>query len=179
MKIYDSLSQKELELNEQNITIYNCGPTVYNDVHIGNIRPLITFDILCRYLRLVDKNVKYAHNFTDIDDKIINRAMEENLTETEVAEKYIKEYKKVMDSLNVVEPDYLPKVSDNIEGIVGFVEDLVKKYKAYVGNEAVYFDIDTVKSTYGELSKQKISELLDGTRKENNDEKKSPLDFAL
>jgi cysteinyl-tRNA synthetase len=180
MKLYDSYSQKKVEINEKKITIYNCGPTVYNYVHIGNIRPLITMDILYRFLKASKKNVKYALNITDVDDKIINKAKAEKTTEKVVSQKYTKAYFDLFKKLNVLKQDYNPKVTENIKGIIGYIEKLVKKHKGYVGtNGDVYFDINSVKQIYGKLSKQNVNELLHGTRKELNDDKKSPLDFVL
>jgi cysteinyl-tRNA synthetase len=180
MKIYDSRTTQKVALPNQPITIYNCGPTVYNEVHIGNIRPLLTFDFLFRYLKAIGVDVKYMHNITDVDDKIINRAQEEHTTEAAVSQKYTKAYFDVMKSLNVLKMDYLPKVTENIEGIIDYVNRLIKLDKAYIAKDGdVYFKIDAVKDTYGEISKQKINELLKGVRKENKSNKINPLDFVL
>jgi cysteinyl-tRNA synthetase len=179
IKLYDSRTSGFIELDEKNISMYNCGPTVYNHVHIGNVRPMLTFDILYRYMLNQGLKVNYLHNLTDIDDKIINKAAEEKCSEKEISEKYIAEYKKILERTNAIPMTMMPKVSDNIESIIGYVERLVKLDKAYVANNDVYFSIDTVKDTYGEISKQKIDMLLDGVRKENNSGKKNPLDFVL
>ncbi len=178
LKIKDSLSQKYINIDQDKISIYNCGPTVYNDVHIGNIRPLITFDVLYRYLKYVNKDVIYVHNITDIDDKIINRSIELKQSEQQVSEHYYQEYLKIIDQLNVLHMDVLPKVSDNIKGIIDFVKQIIDSKHAYVADGDVYFDIKSIKD-YGCISHQKIDMLFDSVRKENNTNKKCPLDFAL
>ena len=178
LKIKDSSSQKLINIDQDKISIYNCGPTVYNDVHIGNIRPLITFDVLYRYLKYINRKVIYVHNITDIDDKIINRSIELKQSEHEISEHYYQEYLKIIDQLNVLHMDILPKVSDNIDGIINFVKQVIDSKHAYVTNGDVYFDIKSIKD-YGCISHQKIDMLLDSVRKENNSNKKYPLDFAL
>jgi cysteinyl-tRNA synthetase len=181
MKLYDSKNQIKKTINDDKVTIYNCGPTVYNDVHIGNIRPLITLDILYRYLKSKKINVKYALNITDVDDKIINRALVEKTSEKSISKKYTKHYYDLFKSLNILKQDYNPKVTKNIKGIIKYIDKLVAKNKAYVGSDGdVYFDINSIKDTYGELSKQKISELLHNVRKDVEENKKrNPLDFVL
>lgn len=181
MILYDSKDQVKKRLTDKRITIYNCGPTVYNHVHIGNVRPLITLDILFRYLKAMNIDVKYALNLTDVDDKIINRAEAEGTTETNISKKYTKAYFDLFKKLNIIKQDYNPKVTTNIKGIISYINKLVKKHKAYIGkNGDVYFDINSVKKTYGELSKQKLNELLHNVRKDIDEEqKKNPLDFVL
>ena len=122
LKIKDSSSQRFINIDQDKVSIYNCGPTVYNDVHIGNVRPLITFDVLYRYLKYTNRDVVYVHNITDIDDKIINRSIELKQPEAEVSEHYYQEYLKIIDRLNALHMDVLPKVSDNIPGIINFIE---------------------------------------------------------
>ena len=178
LKIKDSATQKFINIDQDKVSIYNCGPTVYNDVHIGNVRPLITFDVLYRYLKYTRRDVVYVHNITDIDDKIINRSIELKRSEAEISEHYYQEYLKIVDQLNVLRMDVLPKVSDNILGIINYIEQLVNSKHAYVIDGDVYFDIKSIKN-YGCVSHQKIDKLLDGVRKENNENKKYPLDFAL
>jgi cysteinyl-tRNA synthetase len=181
MKIYDSLTQTTKNLPENKITIYNCGPTVYNYVHIGNIRPLITFDVLYNYLKLSKKSVQYAHNLTDVDDKIIKRAKEEKTTELAVSEKYGQAYLELIKELNANLMDFIPKVTENIEGIIGYVQQLVQADAGYEAqNGDVYFSIDKVKNIYGQLSKQNVDNLIQDARKEIDvSEKKNPLDFVL
>jgi cysteinyl-tRNA synthetase len=181
MKLYDSKSSNKKELEKKNVSIYLCGPTVYNYVHIGNIRSLITIDILVRYLKETNNKVKYALNITDVDDKIIDRAKLEHKTEKEISSFYEKAYFDLFKQLNVEKQTYNPRVTENIKGIIGYVDRLIKKNKAYVGEDGdVYFDINSVKDVYGSLSKQKIDMLLKDVRKENNSKyKHNPLDFVL
>lgn len=177
MKIYSSSTKKEYELKDQNITIYNCGPTVYNYVHIGNVRPLIIFDVLHRYLLKIGKNVKFVHNITDVDDKIIAAASKANITEKELSTKYLNAYLDLFDLLNIKKL-IMPKVSDHIDDIIEYIKKLVANGAAYVANGDVYFDIQKIPN-YGHISHKNINELLDGARKENKENKKYPLDFAL
>lgn len=177
MKIYSSSTKKEYELKDQNITIYNCGPTVYNYVHIGNVRPLIIFDVLHRYLLKIGKNVKFVHNITDVDDKIIAAASKANITEKELSTKYLNAYLDLFDLLNIKKL-IMPKVSDHIDDIIEYIKKLVANGAAYVANGDVYFDIQKIPN-YGHVSHKNINELLDGARKENKENKKYPLDFAL
>jgi cysteinyl-tRNA synthetase len=180
MQLYDSRTQKKITIPNDQVGMYCCGPTVYNDVHIGNVRPLITFDILYRYLLHSKIKTTYVHNITDVDDKIINKAQEVNVSESKISEEYTDHYTTVMKQLNALKMDELPKVTKNIDGIIKYVEKLVNLDKAYVSQEGdVYFSIDTVKDTYGEISKQNIEQLLDGVRKENKKDKRNLLDFVL
>jgi cysteinyl-tRNA synthetase len=178
-KIYNTYKNSLEELDDQYISIYNCGPTVYNHVHIGNVRPLITFDILNRFLRYLGYEVKYVHNLTDIDDKIINKAKEENKTESEISEFYIDAYKKIITDLNVIGIDHMPKVSENIKEIIQYVDKLINKKAAYISEGDVYFDLNKYKQDYGMVSNQKIEDLLEGVRKENANNKINALDFVL
>ncbi len=166
-----------IDINKQ-LTIYNCGPTLYNHIHIGNLRPLIVFDIFYRYLLRIGCNVKYVHNLTDIDDKIINRAEELHKAELEITNFYHKEYLKIFDELNVKKMDIMPKVSDNITGIIEMIEKIVDNGFAYVSNGDVYFKTNMIKD-YGSVSGQNIDNLISGARVASNEDKASPLDFAL
>lgn len=178
MKIFDTLSHKYHELNEDSaIKFYVCGPTVYNHVHLGNIRPPIVFDVMVRFLQWNKKRVEYVHNITDIDDKIINQAKLENTSEMNIATQYTNSYFEVLSKLNIL-PMQNPKVSENINGIINYIEQLIASKAAYVIDGSVYFNVDKI-STYGELSKIKIDELLLGERIEINSDKKNPLDFVL
>jgi len=177
MKVYSSSTNKEYELSDKKITIYNCGPTVYNYVHIGNARPLITFDVLYRYLEKIGKEVIYVHNVTDVDDKIINQAAKDGITEKELADKYLEAYISLFGILNI-KPLTMPRVSDHIQDIIDYVKKQVDKGTAYVSGGDVYFDIQKCPN-YGHISHKNIDELLDGARKENKENKKYPLDFAL
>lgn len=177
MKLYDSYSKKNIEINEKVINIYNCGPTVYNDIHIGNARPLIVFDVLFRYLKTQNIEVNFVHNLTDIDDKIVNKAIENKTTEMEVSEKYIKAYKNIRKELNTLEL-ITPKVTSNIDGIIEYIKKLIDKGFAYNIDGNIYFNISLI-SDYGKLSNKKIDELENGERVEINDKKRNPQDFVL
>ncbi len=177
MKIYDTYSNTLKEFNDLDINIYNCGPTVYNDIHIGNARPLIVFDVLHRYLKAINKNVNYVHNLTDIDDKIIKKALEEKTSEKEISEKYIDAYAEIRAQLNTL-PMITPKVTDNIEGIIEYIDRLIKSNHAYSIDGNVYFDISSIKD-YGCLSHRNIDELENGERVNVDDNKKNPGDFVL
>jgi cysteinyl-tRNA synthetase len=178
LTIYDSLSNQYLKIPGDTISIYNCGPTVYNDIHIGNARPLITFDVLNRLLKARKYHVTYIHNITDIDDKIINKAKELKKTEKEIATLYYDHYLDINKALNILPIEMMPKVSDHIYDIIDYIQKLIESKSAYIADGDVYFDISTV-SNYGTLSHQNIDALYAGVRKENNTNKKSPLDFVL
>ena len=178
MKIYDALTGKINKLpDDEVISIYYCGPTVYNDVHIGNIRPAITFDVLHRFLLQQEKKVIVLSNITDIDDKIIKVAQETNKTEPEISEHYFKNYVDVLRSLNILEIPF-EKVSTNIENIISIIQKLIDAGYAYVKNGDVYFSVKKYKD-YGCISKQNIDSLIKNVRIDNSIHKKSPLDFVL
>lgn len=176
MKLYDSLSNKKIDVVEP-ITMYCCGPTVYNDVHIGNIRPIITFDVLNRLSSLLEKKVKFVHNITDIDDKIINAAKAQGVNELEFSKKYFQEYLHILQSLNIKEM-IMPKVSENMQDLIAYIQKLIDSKHAYVSGGDVYFDVASIKD-YGCLSKQNIEQLKTGVRKELSKNKKNEFDFAL
>ncbi|MDO5491529.1 MAG: cysteine--tRNA ligase [Bacillota bacterium] len=181
MKVYNTLTRKKEELQtieEGKVRIYVCGPTVYNFFHIGNARPFVVFDTLRKYLQYRGYVVKFVQNFTDVDDKIINKAREEGVTAPEISEKYIAEYYKDAAALNVTKADVHPKVSEHIPEIVAFVQTLVDKGYAYERNGDVYFSTRKFKG-YGKLSKKDIDELESGVRIAINEDKDDPLDFAL
>lgn len=177
ISLYDSKTKSNKNLTLKDVSIYNCGPTVYNDLHIGNIRPIITFDVLLRLLKAQKYNVKMLSNITDIDDKIINRAQSENKTEKQITSFYLKEYLKLLKRFNVLNFNK-QLVSSEIKQIINYIQKLIDKGNAYVVNGNVYFSINSIKN-YGKLSNKKINELLDGVRKENSLDKKNPLDFTL
>jgi len=159
--------------------MYVCGPTVYNYIHVGNARPLVVFDTLRRYFVYKGYKVKYTVNFTDIDDKLINKANEENTTVKEIADRYIEEFIKDAEGLSLYEEETLhPRATEYIGKIIEFVDDLVKKGAAYNVDGNVYFDI-TKAYEYGKLSKKNLDELKSGARIEVSEEKKNPMDFAL
>lgn len=181
MKIYNTLTrQKELfvPIDEDEIKIYVCGPTVYNFFHIGNARPFVVFDTLRRYLEYRGKKVNFVQNFTDVDDKIINKAREEGIPAGEVSEKYIREYYRDAAALNVRKATNHPKVTENMDEIIDFVQALVEKEAAYVSGGDVYFRARSF-DKYGKLSRQNIEELESGARVDVEERKEDPLDFAL
>lgn len=181
MILYNTLSKKKEEfipLDKKNVKIYACGPTVYNYIHIGNSRPLCVFDVLRRYLIYKGYNVIFVQNFTDIDDKIINRANEEDVGFSEISERFIKEFKIDSDGLNVLPADVHPKATETIDEIISMVSDLVEKDYAYVVDGDVYFSSLKFKK-YGSLSGQSLDDLIAGARIETDVRKKHPLDFAL
>lgn len=181
MQIYNSLTNKKEEfipIEKGKINMYVCGPTVYNYVHIGNMRPVITFDMVYKYFKYLGYDVTYASNFTDINYKITKVAIEENITEREVAEKFIKAYLDDLERYNCSEINYRPKVLDNLDNIFEFIEKLIEKDYAYVVDGDVYFRVRKIKD-YGILSNQDIMQLESGARVEVNEAKEDALDFAL
>ncbi|MDD5822902.1 MAG: cysteine--tRNA ligase [Firmicutes bacterium] len=181
MKIYNSLTNRKEEfvpIEEGKVRIYVCGPTVYNFFHIGNARPFVVFDTLRRYFKYSGYDVKFVQNFTDVDDKIINRAREEGITAPEVSEKYIKEYFDDAEALNVIKADVHPKVSEHIPEIIEFVQTLIDKGYAYEADGDVYYSPRKFEG-YGKLSGQNVDDLESGARIAVGEVKKDPLDFAL
>jgi cysteinyl-tRNA synthetase len=181
MKIYNSLTrQKEdfIPIDPNEIKIYACGPTVYNYIHIGNARPLIVFDTLRRYLKYLGYQVKFVQNFTDIDDKMINRANQEGITVKELADEYIAQYNIDARGLNVMEADIHPKATENIDAIIEIVSKLIDKGYAYESKGDVYFSAKADKE-YGKLSHQPLEDLEAGARIDISEQKRDPMDFAL
>ncbi len=181
MKVYNSLTRQKEEfipIVENQVSIYVCGPTVYNFFHLGNARPFVVFDTLRRYLEYIGNKVIFVQNFTDVDDKIINRAKEEGLSASEVSEKYIDEYFKDTNALNISPATVHPKVSENIPQIIEFIETLIEKGYAYEVEGDVYYSPSKFEG-YGKLSKQNIDELKAGARIMVEEKKREPLDFAL
>lgn len=182
MKLYNSLSRKKEEFKSIEpgvVKMYNCGPTVYNYIHVGNARPLVVFDTLRRYFIYKGYDVKFVVNFTDIDDKIINRANEEGISTKDVADKYIEAFMEDAKALNLYNYETInPKATEYISQIIDFVKGLEDKGAAYEVNGNVYFNIEAAKD-YGKLSKKKLEDLISGARVHVNDEKRSPADFAL
>lgn len=178
MKIYNSLTNSLENFNsiEKNkVGIYVCGPTVYNYIHIGNSRPIIVFDVLARYLKSIGYEVKFVQNFTDIDDKIIKKSIEENVSFKDITEKYISAFLEDISKLNIIEGILRPRVSENIPEIIQMIENLINNSYAYELNGDVLFDVHKYKN-YGKLSNRTIS------NKENVEEtetKKNVEDFAL
>ena len=182
MKIYNTMSGKKEELktiNEGEVKIYACGPTVYNFIHIGNARPICVFDVLRRYLEYRGNKVTYVQNFTDIDDKIIKRANEEGSDYKTVSEKYIAEYKKDAAGLNVREATVHPKATENIQQMLDMIKTLEEKGYAYSTEYGdVYFRTNKFKE-YGKLSHQPLEDLEAGARIQIGETKEDPMDFAL
>lgn len=181
MRIYNSLTDKVEEfkpINEGKVTMYVCGPTVYNYVHIGNMRPVITFDMVYKYLKYLGYDVKYASNYTDINPKITKAAETLGMTEREVADKFIKAYEEDLKNYNCSNIDYRPRVINYLDDIFNFISKLIEKDYAYVVDGDVYFRVSKIKD-YGILSNQSIEELISGSRVDINEKKENPLDFAL
>ena len=182
MKIYNTMSRKKEELKTitpGEVKIYACGPTVYNYIHIGNARPLCVFDTFRRYLEYRGYKVRFVQNFTDIDDKIIKKAIEEGSDYKTVSEKYIKEYWTDTKGMNVREATVHPRATENIDEIIDIISTLVEKGYAYpVSNGDVYFSPSKFKE-YGKLSHQPLEDLEAGARINVEELKKEPMDFAL
>lgn len=184
MKIYNTMTRTKEEfvpINENKVGIYVCGPTVYDYIHIGNARPMIVFDTLRRYLLYKGYDVNYVSNFTDVDDKIIKRALEEGVTSAEISERYIEEVKKDMEALNVLEATTHPKATEEIPDMIEMVKTLIDKGHAYEVNGTVYFRTRSFPG-YGKLSKKNIDDLEAGHRDikvAGEDEKEDFLDFVL
>lgn len=181
MKIFNTMSRRKEEfvpVDPNEVKIYACGPTVYNFIHIGNARPLCVFDVLRRYLEYRGYNVKFVQNFTDVDDKIIKRANEENSTFEEVSEKYIKEFWTDAHGLNFKDATVHPKATENIDEIIEIIKTLEEKGYAYAVDGDVYYRTLKFKD-YGKLSHQPIDDLQSGARIAVGDKKEDPLDFAL
>ncbi len=181
MKLYNSMTRKKEEfvpITPGEVKMYVCGPTVYNFFHIGNARPFIVFDILRRYFEYRGFAVKYIQNFTDVDDKIINKANEEGVSSIEISEKYITEYFKDADALGVKRASHHPKVTETMQDIISFIEVLINKGYAYAKEGDVFFDSEAFNG-YGKLSGQNIEELDSGSRIDVDSRKKHPSDFVL
>ena len=181
MRIYNSLTDKVEEfkpITEGKVTMYVCGPTVYNYVHIGNMRPVITFDMVYKYLKYLGYDVKYASNYTDINPKITKAAETLGMTEREVADKFIKAYEEDLKNYNCSNIDYRPRVINYLDDIFNFISKLIEKDYAYVVDGDVYFRVSKIKD-YGILSNQSIEELISGSRVDIDEKKENPLDFAL
>ena len=181
MRIYNSLTDKLEEfkpLKEGQVSMYVCGPTVYNYVHIGNMRPVITFDMIRNYLEYLGYKVTYASNFTDINPKIIAAAKTLEITEREVANKFIKAYLDDLAAYECGRIDYHPTVLENLNNIYDFITKLLEKGYAYEVDGDVYFRVSKIKD-YGCLSNNSLEELESGARVEVDEKKEDPLDFAL
>lgn len=181
IKAYNTQKRQKEELipaEPNKVKMYVCGPTTYNFIHLGNARPLVVFDVVRRYLAYRGYEVTYVQNFTDVDDKIINRAREEGDEPLTLAARYIQEYFKDADALGVMRADLHPRVSEHIPEIIEMVETLIRKNHAYVVDGDVYFRVSSF-DQYGKLSGRSLEDMLSGARVEIDERKESPVDFAL
>jgi len=182
LQVYNTMTRKKeifKPLKKGEVSIYCCGVTPYNTPHIGNARPFVTWDVIRRYLTRTGYKVRYIQNFTDVDDKIIAAANREGVTWKEISDRYISEYFKVMDALNVQHADLYPKVSDTMPDIIKMIETLLEKGFAYqLENGDVYYSVEK-DSSYGKLSGRKVEDMQAGARVEVDDRKHHPMDFAL
>lgn len=181
MKLYNTKT-KEIELfksiHENEVMMYLCGPTVYNHPHIGNARPIVVFDLLRRILEALDYKVKFVSNYTDVDDRIIEKARLEGVEESVISERYIDAYESVRLGLNAHGVNATPKVTENMQEIIDFIDELIRLDFAYENQGDVYFRVNKIKD-YGEISSQNIEALKIGARIEENMQKESSLDFVL
>ncbi len=179
IKLQDTLSNSKQELDvSKKVRIYLCGMTVYDESHIGHARTIIVFDVLRKYLEKKGIEIQFVQNFTDVDDRIINRAQSENTTAEEISTRYIENYFKDFDGLNVKRATNYPKATEHIDDIIKFIEKLIEKQIAYTSKNGVYFSVSKFPG-YGKLSKKKIDELQAGARVEVDESKNDPLDFAV
>jgi len=181
MEVYNTIARRKQTFQPREpgkVGIYVCGPTTYNYIHLGNARPLVFFDTVRRYFKYKGYDVTYVQNFTDMDDKIINRAREEGVDPLSLSRKYIAEYFKDADELNVLRADNHPKVSEHIPDIIALVDRLVKNGTAYVVDGDVYFEVRKF-AGYGKLSGRALEDMRAGARVEVDDRKRDPMDFAL
>ena len=181
MKLYNTMTLKKDEfvpLEPGKVRMYTCGPTVYNFFHVGNARPFIIFDVLRRYFEYRGYDVTFIQNFTDIDDRIINRANEEGLTFADIAEKYIAEYMTDARGLGIREATVHPKATENIVEIISMISTLIEKGFAYQSSNDVYYRTASFPD-YGKLSHQPLDELMAGARVDVTEVKENPMDFAL
>jgi len=179
MQIFDTLKNMKTELEfSDKVRIYLCGVTVYDDAHIGHARTIIVFDVLRRFLESQNIPVEFIQNFTDVDDKIIDRARQEKISPLELAAKYIKNYFDDFDGLNIKRATIYPKATEHIEDMQNLISNLVDKKYAYVTKNGVYFSVSKF-TEYGKLSKKKTDDLISGARVAIDEEKSNPIDFAL
>ncbi len=181
MKIYNTLTQKKEEfipIEEGKVRMYVCGPTVYNFIHIGNARPVIIFDTVRRFFEYKGYEVNYVSNFTDVDDKIIKRAVEEGVDASEISERYIQEFKADTKALNIKDATHNPKATQEIEGMIQMISTLIEKGHAYEKNGTVYYRTRSFQD-YGKLSKKNLDDLEAGIRIAVAEEKEDSMDFVL
>ncbi len=181
MKLYNTLTKRKEEfvpLEEGKVKMYVCGPTVYDYIHIGNARPYVIFDTIRRYLEYKGYDVNYVQNFTDVDDKIIKKSIEEGVESTVISERFIKEALKDAEGLNVEPATKNPKVTEEMDGIIDMIQTLIDKGHAYVVNGSVFYDTKSFPE-YGKLSGKNIEDLEAGARIAVDESKKDPMDFVL
>ena len=181
MLIYNTYTREKEEfrpIEENKVRMYICGPTVYNYIHIGNARPVLFFDLVHRYFKYLGYEVEFVSNVTDVDDKIINRAIEEGATEAQISEKYLNYFLECNKALNALPLTAMPKVTESMDSMIEFINQLVERDFAYAVDGDVYFRIDKVRE-YGQLSGKKIDELEVGARIAEDSKKENPLDFVL
>jgi cysteinyl-tRNA synthetase len=181
MRIYNTLTKSKETFETVvpgQVRIYVCGPTVYDSCHVGHARSVVVFDVVVRYLRAMEYQVTYVRNFTDVDDKIINRANAVGMDALQLAEKYIREFHRDMDALNVLRADQEPRVTDHIDDIIDIIKKLVDKKTAYLADGDVFYAVETFKE-YGKLSGRKMADMVAGSRVEINESKRNPFDFVL
>ncbi|WP_346671102.1 cysteine--tRNA ligase [Faecalicoccus acidiformans] len=181
MNLYNSYTQtieplKPIEPGK--VSMYVCGPTVYNEPHVGNARPIVVFDTLKKALQLQGMEVMFVSNYTDVDDKIIKTAIEQNVSEKEITDRYIEAYNRVRRDLHADLPDIAPRVTETMDEIISFIQKLIDRGAAYQVDGDVYFRVMS-DHTYGELSHQKMEDLMVGARIDENTKKENPLDFTL
>ena len=181
MKIFNTLSGKIDEfkpMEDGKVNMYVCGPTVYSYAHVGNMCPVIIFDMVYRYLKYAGYDVKYASNFTDVDDKIIKASIEQGISEKELTDKFIKIYLEDVKALNCLDIDYRPRVTETMDEIIAYIQELMDKGYAYQAGDDVYFRVGKIKD-YGKLSGQVVDDLAYGNRIDVDENKENPYDFVL
>ena len=181
LSLYNSLGKKKESFysnNNDKVMMYVCGPTVYDLLHIGNFRGPIFFNFLRNWLENIGYSVTYVYNYTDIDDKIINKSKEEKISTKDISEKYISEFELDYDSLKIKKPNFTPRCTEHIDDIISFIADLINDGFAYESNKSVFFSIEKFKK-YGKLSGKNIDDLLAGHRVDVNTDKNNPMDFVL
>ena len=180
-KLYNTLSRKLEDfapIKPPMVKMYCCGPTVYDLLHVGNFRGPVFYNLLKNHLEDLGFEVNYVYNFTDIDDKIINKAQELNQTSSEISEKYIREFYQDFNALKLKPHSINPKVTESLDTIIKVIENLIDRNIAYNVDGEVFYSIESFKD-YGKLSGRKTKELLEGVRKDVDEKKKNPLDFSL
>ncbi|RPH50044.1 MAG: cysteine--tRNA ligase [Desulfobacteraceae bacterium] len=181
LRIYNTLERKKVPfvpVNPGKVTMYVCGPTVYDSCHIGHARSIIVFDVILKYMKAAGFAVTYVRNFTDVDDKIINRAKQLGVDASEVADRYIKEFYEDMDALNIERATIEPRATEHIDGIIALIEKLLKKGMAYRINGDIFYSVEKFEN-YGKLSGRRLEEMEAGSRVDIDERKKNPFDFAL